>query len=92
MKVSQSVLPRATRKECVENKIASIIRRKIAETFKNGFWYCLGCESRCERIEGENGQPSHCDQCGSYRIRWNAPAWTDSVPVQDTKLIHPGEL
>jgi hypothetical protein len=94
MKTTQSVLPAATPKKCREEKIGEQIKAKLSELFKDGFWFCQGCESRCERIEGENGQPSHCDQCGSYRIKWNAPAWAGAIDntVHDTQLIHPGEL
>jgi len=92
-KTTQSVLPAATPKKCRgEKEIGAQIKAKLSELFKDGYWFCLGCESRCERIEGENGQPSYCDQCGSHRIKWNAPVWTDRIPVQDTQLINPGEL
>jgi hypothetical protein len=91
-KVSQSVLPGATRKECREAQIGEQIKASLSELFANGFWYCRGCDSRCERVEGENGQPSHCDHCGSPNIVWNPPIWTRDVDVHDTQLIHPGEL
>jgi hypothetical protein len=93
-KTYQSVLPAATPKKCREEKTKAQIESKLSDIFKNGFWYCLDCEGRCERIEGEQGQPSHCDKCGSPRIRWNEPIWTALIDntVHDTDLIHPGEL
>jgi hypothetical protein len=81
------VLPGATRKQCRESQIGAKIKAKLSSLFKNGYWFCFDCETSCERVEGEQGQPDHCDRCGSHRIRWNAPIWT-----QDTQLIHPGEL
>jgi len=94
MKNYQSVLPAATRKECRESEIGQKIKAKLTEIFKNGFWFCLDCQSRCERMEDEHGQPAHCDLCGSPRLQWNPPLWTALVDnaVQDTQLIHPGEL
>jgi hypothetical protein len=85
MKTYQSVLPAATRKApCKLDRtvISNQIRIGLADVFSNGFWYCDTCESRCERVEGENGQPSHCDRCGSPQIDWNKPAW----------LLEPGDL
>jgi hypothetical protein len=94
MKTTQSVLPGAIRKACREAQIAAKLKSSLAETFKNGFWYCQACESRCERVEGENGQPSHCDRCGDHHIKWNPPLWSALIDntVGDTQLIHPGEL
>lgn len=91
-KTYQSVLPGATRKECQMEAIGRKIKAKLAEVFKNGFWYCKDHQGMCERVEGENGQPSHCDECGSHRIEWNPPIWTAAAEVHDTQLIHPGEL
>ena len=80
MKTYQSVLPAATRKECQadrtrERHLARETESRIADVFTNGFWYCHSHEGRCERVEGENGQPSSCDVCGSPRIEWNRPVW-----------------
>lgn len=92
MKTTQSVLPAATRKKCREQEIGAEIKAKLTDVFSNGFWFCLDHDGRCERVEGENGQPSHCDECGSPRIKWNPPIWTAQIPVADTQLIHPGDL
>jgi hypothetical protein len=40
------------------------------EHLKEGAWFCADCERRCERVEGENGQPAHCHRCGSHRINF----------------------
>jgi uncharacterized paraquat-inducible protein A len=93
MKTTQSVLPAATLKKCrTEKEIGAQIKANLTRMFKNGFWYCCDCETRCEMVEGEHGQPNHCDRCGSHKITWEAPAWSESIPVQDTQLIHPREL
>lgn len=39
-----------------------------------GFWWCRDCDSPTERVEGEQGQPSHCARCGSHRISYEQPA------------------
>ena len=80
MKVYQSVLPAASRRECEAEstrdfRIARKLKSQLSQIFRDGFWYCNSCESRCERIEDENGQPAHCDKCGSPRIDWNRPTW-----------------
>jgi hypothetical protein len=85
MKTYQSVLPGATRKDCKperERKIGAQIKLRLFKAFSNGFWFCHDCQTSCERVEGENGQPSHCDRCGSPQIDWNKPAW----------LLEPGDL
>jgi rubrerythrin len=50
---------------------------KLSRFFKDaalyGFWFCKSCDAPCERIEGEQGQPAHCDKCGSPRISWTQP-------------------
>jgi len=94
MKTTQSVLPAATPKKCREEETKNFILGKLTEIFKNGFWFCQDCQSRCERIEGEHGQPDHCDRCRSHRIKWNPPLWSHMVDdrVADTQLIHPHEL
>jgi transcription initiation factor IIE alpha subunit len=76
MKTSMSVLPAATRKECRKTKIHSLIRKlkdSLEKSLNHGFWFCQACEARCERIEGEQGQPAHCDLCGSHRIEYLPP-------------------
>lgn len=37
----------------------------LAEMTVRGFWFCRGCNSTTERIEGEQGRPAHCAGCGS---------------------------
>jgi hypothetical protein len=94
MKISQKTLPVATVKNCRESEIGQRIKASLSDLFQNGYWFCRDCDAKCERVEGENGQPSHCDRCGSARIKWNPPLWSALVDgaVQDTELIHPREL
>jgi hypothetical protein len=73
MKAYQSVLLAASWPRAITN---------LQRIFRDGFWFCFDCEARCERIEGENGQPHSCDRCGSSRIEYVPPAW----------LIEPGDL
>src|SRR6185369_13982280 len=47
------------------------IGRRLSELATNGFWYCISCESVCDRIEGENGQPARCSKCSSHRIHFS---------------------
>jgi len=80
MKTYQSVLPAASRRDCQadrtrERHLARAIKSNLLQVFTNGFWYCNDCEARCERIEGENGQPSCCDRCGSTHIEYFRPTW-----------------
>jgi hypothetical protein len=87
MKTYQSVLPAAMRKLCQADRtrkrhLAHNLKTRIAEIFTNGFWFCLDCEARCERVESDQGQPAGCDRCGSPRIEWNKPVW----------LLEPGDL
>jgi hypothetical protein len=65
----QSKLPGVTVHQLRRRMLASLIG-----AVDSGFWYCLDGEHICERMEGENGQPAHCSQCGSHRIEWNRPA------------------
>jgi hypothetical protein len=53
--------------------LAGKLRRKIETVLAEGFWYCTDCDARCDRIEGEQGQPAHCQRCGSAHIFWNPP-------------------
>jgi hypothetical protein len=39
----------------------------------SGFWFCRDCQARCEREEGEQGQPAHCSRCRSHRIQYFPP-------------------
>ena len=56
-----------------ETNLALQIRTRVEHVLLNGFWFCHTCDARCERIEGEQGQPAHCDRCGGHRIEWNPP-------------------
>lgn len=85
MKVYQSVLPAATRKSC--NELARELKANIEAVLMTGFWYCNGCEARCEREEGEQGQPAHCERCGSMRIEYCPP-----ITVPDRQFIEPEDL
>jgi ribosomal protein L37AE/L43A len=87
MKTYQSVLPAASRRECQadrtrERHLGRQMKSSLLQIFSNGFWFCQDCQARCERIEGENGQPHSCDRCNSPRIEYVQPAW----------LIEPGDL
>ena len=53
--------------------LARSLRHRIEFVLLSGFWFCRDCDGMCERIEGEQGMPAHCDRCGSYRIEWNPP-------------------
>jgi hypothetical protein len=53
--------------------LAHDLQRRIETVLMNGFWYCTDCDRMCERIEGEQGQPAHCDRCGGLHIVWNPP-------------------
>jgi len=72
MTFTQSTLPGVRCRELHETRRR--ILRRLYHKFKNGFWYCNDCESTTEREEGEQGQPAHCEKCGSHRIEWNQPA------------------
>jgi len=87
MKTYQSVLPGAIRRLCsadrtIERHRARENKEKLLQIFSNGFWFCPDCQARCERVEGENGQPSGCDRCSSPRIEYVQPTW----------LMEPGDL
>ncbi len=56
-----------------QTELADKLKRQIQSIFEQGFWFCKDCDCRCERIEGEQGQPAHCDRCGSPHIEWNPP-------------------
>ncbi len=49
-------------------KLGRILKGRIAAIMREGNWWCRNCEARCEREEGEQGQPAHCEHCGSFRI------------------------
>lgn len=42
---------------------------------RGGGWWCYDCESECERMEGEQGQPATCGRCGSHRIQYQPPIY-----------------
>jgi hypothetical protein len=46
------------------------LKDNISTVIISGFWFCHRCEGRCERDEGENGQPAHCAKCGSADIQY----------------------
>ena len=46
---------------------------RFATAVLSGFWFCADCQDITERIEGEQGQPAHCERCGGHRITWNPP-------------------
>ena len=83
MKSYQCALPAASRSERTRLRhLSREIKSNLLQIFRDGFWFCPDCQARCERIEGENGQPHSCDRCGSSRIEYVQPAW----------LIEPGDL
>lgn len=55
------------------DQLAHDLQRRIETVLMAGFWFCRDCDCMCERIEGEQGQPAHCDRCGGHRIEWNPP-------------------
>ena len=55
--------------------MAREIKGRLEKIFSNGFWFCYDCEARCERVDGEQGQPAHCDRCSSPRLEWIPPVW-----------------
>lgn len=86
MKMYQATLPMTTRKLkpfkplppsgprlMTTDQLAQKLKRSIHQIFENGFWFCNDCDCICERIEGEQGQPAHCNRCGGHRIEWNPP-------------------
>ena len=53
--------------------LAHQLQRRIEHVLMEGFWFCTDCDAMCDRIEGENGQPAHCDRCHGPHIVWNPP-------------------
>jgi hypothetical protein len=53
------------------------IRRRILSrlllALENGGWWCRDCERATDRVEGEQGQPAHCERCLSHRIEYQPP-------------------
>lgn len=64
------------------------ILSRLKRVFREGFWYCHHCEATCEREEGEQGQPAHCERCCSPRIEWCPPR----LRIADTELLQPEDL
>jgi hypothetical protein len=91
MKANQSLLLEAIQngetKTQMQGRLASAMWGRFKNALRSGFWFCDDCQTSCERIEDDHGQPAHCHRCGSHRIAWTAP-----IIVEDTELIHPGEL
>jgi hypothetical protein len=86
MKVYQAQLPMTTRRIKsltplpanrprlqTTDQLAHQLQRSIETVLMAGFWFCHDCDCMCERIEGEQGMPAHCDRCGGHRIEWNPP-------------------
>jgi DNA-directed RNA polymerase subunit RPC12/RpoP len=51
------------------------LSRPVAKTLllsalSGPYWFCADCEKVTEREEGEQGQPAHCQRCGSHRIQF----------------------
>lgn len=55
------------------------LHRQITDVLNNGSWQCDDCDSFCDRIEGEHGQPAHCHRCGSHRIKFVPPLKKEGV-------------
>jgi Zn finger protein HypA/HybF involved in hydrogenase expression len=69
---SQSVLPGARRIN--RRKEFTAMRQmacRVHQAMENGFWWCNDCQNITERVEGEQGQPAHCEKCGSHRIQFS---------------------
>jgi hypothetical protein len=67
------VPPGVVEMEAIGEEIRQKLREKIDEILFCGSWFCNDCKRFCERIEGEQGQPAHCDKCGSHRITFLEP-------------------
>lgn len=59
--------------EIIAEDLAAEMREQFIGTLRAGFWWCKDCDARCEREEGENGQPAGCGACGSPRITFHRP-------------------
>jgi uncharacterized paraquat-inducible protein A len=56
--------------EAKGDQIREKVRRKIDQVISSGTWCCKDCDSFCDRIEDDHGQPAKCDRCGSHRIHF----------------------
>ncbi|MGB7767415.1 MAG: hypothetical protein WBN22_00980 [Verrucomicrobiia bacterium] len=56
-----------------QSALSHRIKRFIEDVLLDGYWFCNSCDMRCERLEGEQGQPAHCHRCNSPRIEWIPP-------------------
>ncbi|MGO8839486.1 MAG: hypothetical protein ACLP7I_12145 [Limisphaerales bacterium] len=53
--------------------LAHNLQRNVEHALMFGFWSCRACGCKCERVEGEHGQPATSDCCHSPRLVWNPP-------------------
>jgi uncharacterized paraquat-inducible protein A len=65
--------------EAKADEIRQKLHCKISDVINNGSWLCNDCDSFCDRIEGENGQPAHCHRCGGYRLKFVPPLKKEGV-------------
>jgi len=64
-----------TKKEPASNlpvRRRRILGRLLLSLQSGGYW-CDDCEHETERVEGEQGQPAHCQRCQSHRIEYQPP-------------------
>ncbi|MGH7979970.1 MAG: hypothetical protein ACREE6_11395 [Limisphaerales bacterium] len=54
--------------EAKADQIREKLRRKIDAILLYGAWHCHDCDSFCERIEDDHGQPAHCHRCRSHKL------------------------
>lgn len=60
----------------------------LNELIKNGYWYCSACQRITDPIEHDNGQPTGCELCGSWKIAWHPPITElATAPATHTKKI-----
>jgi hypothetical protein len=58
-----------------------MIKRNLIELIRDGYWFCLTCDSIIEPVDGEQGRSNHCPKCQSTYIFWNPPL--DHEPISN---------
>jgi hypothetical protein len=65
--------PRPPQSPALSDTLAHNLQRSVEQALMFGFWSCGSCNCKCERVEGEQGQPAHSNCCQSPRLTWNPP-------------------
>ena len=65
--------PRPPETPRISDALAHNLKRSVEYALMFGFWECRACGCKCERVEGEQGQPATSDCCHSPRLVWNPP-------------------